>query len=403
MIKATIKLVLDGKPLSNGKHAVYIRILKNRKRKNISLGLYCKRDHFVNESFTKYHPSHQIENEMLLKFKSRAMQIIRELKVNQMDFTLDEFDRLFRDTKGNKEVTVVIFFDEIIDEMIRAGRISNAEAYKSTKNSLVKFRSSKIKFKNITSSFLEKYEVFLRENGNKNGGVAFKMRELRAIFNKARKRKIIPKEPYPFDDYKVSKLKSNASKRALSIEEFKKIRDVGLENHPHLIESHNYFMFSIYTRGMNFKDMMHLKWSDIQYNRIHYIRSKTKGKFNLEIIGNAQSILNYYKAQNRPTEYVFPILLSENLTPQQLHNRKQKILKRYNLRLKEIAELVGVKTRLTTYVARHSFATILKMSGTPIEKISEMMGHADVGITMSYLKEFSNEDLDIENRKFMDI
>jgi integrase len=154
---------------------------------------------------------------------------------------------------------------------------------------------------------------------------------------------------------------------------------------------------------MNFKDMMHLKWSDIQNNRIHYTRSKTKGKFNIEILDNAQKILDYYREQKRPTNYVFPILLSENLTPQQIDNRKQKVLRRYNLKLKEIAKLVNIDTRLSSYVARHSFATILKMSGTSIEKISEMMGHADVSITMSYLKEFSNEDLDLENRKFMDI
>jgi len=403
MIRATIKLVLDGKPMSNGKHAVYLRILKNRKRKAIGLGLYCKQDHFVNESFTKNHPSHQIENEMLLKFKSRALEIIREFKVKQIDFTLDEFDKTFRGLKKDQEINVINFFDEIINEMNRAGRISNAQAYLSTRNSIIKFRGKKIVFKDITSTFLEKYEVFLREYGNQNGGIAFKMRELRAVFNKARKRKVIPKEPYPFEEYKISKLKSSTSKRALSIEEFRKIRDVDLSNHPHLIEPHHYFMFSIYARGINFKDMMHLKWSDIQNNRIHYTRAKTKGRFNLEIIDKAQDILDYYKAQNRATNYVFPILLYENLTPMQVHYRKQKVLRRYNLRLKEVAKLASVETRLTSYIARHSFATILKMSGTPIEKISEMMGHADVSITMSYLKEFSNEDLDIENRKFMDI
>ena len=122
-----------------------------------------------------------------------------------------------------------------------------------------------------------------------------------------------------------------------------------------------------------------------------------------EIIENTRKILTYYKLQNRPTQYVFPILLHEKLTPEQIHYRKQKVLKTYNSRLKEIALLAGVEAKLTSYVARHSFATILKMKGTSIAKISEMMGHADVSVTMNYLKEFSNEDLDIENRKFLNI
>lgn len=78
-------------------------------------------------------------------------------------------------------------------------------------------------------------------------------------------------------------------------------------------------------------------------------------------------------------------------------------MRRYNTRLKEIAKTVGIDKKPTSYVARHSFATILKMVGTPIEKICEMMGHGDVSITIAYLKEFSNEDLDKENRKFLDL
>lgn len=403
MIKATIKMVLDGKTLSNGNYAVYLRILKDRKKKNISIGLQCQAKHFVNEMFTKQHSNYQLENEMILKLKSKALEIIREFQVKQIDFSLNEFEELFRGQKKEQEVNVIDFFNEIIDEMERAGRISNAKAYQSTRDSLIKFRGKKIKFREITSAFLEKFEVFLRENGNQNGGIAFKMKEFKALYNKARIRKLIPKEPYPFEDYNISKLKSNIPKRALTIDEFKKIRDVDLTNRPHLINAYNYFMFSIFTRGMNFKDLMLLKWSNIQNNRIYYTRSKTNGKFNIEIIENAERIVSFYRAQNRPTEYVFPILLHDKLTAKQIFYRKQKVLKAYNSGLKEIAKLAGVETKLTSYVARHSFATILKMQGTSVEKISEMMGHADVNITMSYLKEFSNEALDIENRKFIDL
>ncbi|WP_452219974.1 phage integrase SAM-like domain-containing protein [Lacinutrix salivirga] len=395
--------MLDGKPMANGKYAVYLRILKDRKRKKISLGLYCKKEHFINESFTKHHPSYQTENEMLLKLKARALEIIRSFKLNQQDFNLEEFEEEFRTTKRDKEVNVMDFFNEIIDETTRAGNIGTAQAYKDTRDSIIKYKGKGVKFSSVTPIFLEKYEVFLRERGSKGGGVAFKMRMFRALYNKARKRKTIPKEPYPFEDYKVSKLKSESRKIALSVEEYKLIKNLNVSEHPLLLEAHNYFMFSIYCRGMNFHDMVYLKWSDIQNNRIYYVRSKTKGKLNLEIIPPVKDILDYYKKQNRPTDYVFPILLSNDLTPQQIANRKHKVLRRYNSKLKEIASLVGINKKPTSYVARHSFATILKMVGTPIEKITEMMGHGDVSITIAYLKEFSNEDLDIENRKFIDL
>lgn len=404
MTNATVKIVLDSKPMSNSYHTVYLRIIKERKRKNLSLGLKCLKEDFENEQFTKKHKGYKVENELLTNFKSRASQIIRDFQLDNFNYSLEDFEIKFRGkNNAEKEINVIGFFNEIIDEMNRAGNISNANAYQSTRDSIIKFKGNKIKFRDITSTFLEKYEVFLRENGNQNGGISFKMRGLKALFNRARNRKLIPKEPYPFEDYKVSKLKSNVAKRALTIDEFKKFRDVDLDKHQYLIDAYNYFMFSIYTRGMNFKDMMSLKWSNIQNNRIHYTRSKTKGKFNIEIIKSAQEILTYYKLQNRPTQYVFPILLDEDLTPKQIHYRKQKVLKTYNSRLKEIAFVAEIDAKLTSYVARHSFATILKMIGTSIEKISEMMGHSDVSVTMNYLKEFSNEDLDIENRKFSDI
>src|SRR5690606_20499997 len=120
-----------------------------------------------------------------------------------------------------QRVKVINFFNEIISEMTRSGRISNAKAYNDTKDSLKKFNGKNFSFEDVTPTFLEKYEVFLRENGSKNGGIAFRMREFRSIFNKARKRKLIPKEPYPFEDYKISKLKTETNKIALTLEEYK--------------------------------------------------------------------------------------------------------------------------------------------------------------------------------------
>ena len=99
---------------------------------------------------------------MLLKFKSKAFETIRNFQINQTDFSLDEFEELFRGVKTNQQVKVFDFFDEIIDEMTRAGRIGNAKAYKDTRDSLLKFYPKKsLMFKDINVTFLEKYEVYL--------------------------------------------------------------------------------------------------------------------------------------------------------------------------------------------------------------------------------------------------
>ena len=399
MNEVNIKIVLGNNPLANGDYALYMRITKKKKKKEINIGIRCKKEHFVNGELVKAHSRHKAENELILRRKTRAFEIIRDFQLKNLDFTLSEFEEAFRDENKNSEICAVQFFDEIIEEMTRAGRVGNAQAYTEAKNAVVRFGGKKILFSKITPAFLEKFEVSMRERGNQNGGIAFKMRELRALFNKAIKRKLIPRELYPFEHYKISALKVQKKKRALSIEDFKKIKELDLSENPPLMEAKNYFLFSFYCRGINFADMMTLKWTDIVDNRICYTRSKTKGEFDIEVTDELQHFLDFYKNQNRDSGYVFPILLHNDLTPKQILERRHKVLARVNKKLKEVAKLAGVEKHLTFYVARHSFATILKQLGTSTDAISELMGHTDVLTTMTYLKEFDSSLLDQESRK----
>lgn len=406
MIKATIKIVLQERKFEEGDHPVVLRVVKNRKKKEISLGLRCFENQFENQEFTKNYPDHDIHNDLLLAHRSKARKIIREFQLEEHDFTLEEFEKKFRGERKNsntKTTKVIEFFDKIIAETIEVGRIETARAYKESKNALFKYAGSKITFNEITPLFLEKFERYLRENGNATGGVAFKMREIRTIYNKAISEKVASQELYPFREYKISKLKPESNKRALTSIEIKKIIDLDLSENPHLIDTYNYFLFSFFTRGMNFVDIMKLKWIYINNGRISYTRSKTKVPFDIEILEPVQNILDYYASKSNKTDYVFPILNRNDMTPMQIENRKKKVLQKTNKDLKEIAKLVGIKKRLTTYVARHSFATILKKKGSSVEKISELMGHSNVNVTMTYLKEFDSETLDMENRKLLDL
>lgn len=145
---------------------------------------------------------------------------------------------------------------------------------------------------------------------------------------------------------------------------------------------------------MNFADMAILKWSNISDGRIYYTRSKTKGNFQIKILPPVQEILNYYKRKRTQTDYVFPILLEKDMTFSHLENRKFKVLKKYNKRLKEIAALCEVDKPLSSYVARHSYANSLKQKGVSTDIISESMGHQNIAVTQAYLKELDNSLID---------
>ena len=392
-----VKVVLRKKKLSNGYFPVCLRITKNRKTKYFKTIFNATEDEWNSTAgkFNKRNGNYLQNNRLLIKFQDRALQILGDLKIKSDDFTLDDFEKAYRVSVNPVQSNVFAFWDEIIEEMAAAGRMGNARVNREAYKSIRKFhRSSKLVFKDITPTFLNKYEVHMRARGGTDGGIGVPMRALRALFNFAIERNVVKEDYYPFKIYKISKLKGKGLKKALSMEQVKKIFSLDLMQYPWLTNSRNFFVFSFYTRGMNFADMMKLEWKQIQDDKIYYTRSKTKGTFIIKIVPPVQDILNFYKEQKRDTKYVLPILLHDNLTHSQIANRKHKVLQRYNLQLKEIAEICGINKTLSSYVARHSFANCMKQKGVATDIISESLGHQNMAVTQAYLKELDSSVLD---------
>lgn len=396
---ATFKIILKNKIHSNGLYPIYLRVIKDRKSKLISTGYYCEKSQWnENKSeFRKGFPNYIQKNITLDKFQSRAEKIFNDAVSEGRDLTLNEFEELFFSFKNDKKVTVNDFWQNKIDNLVEAKQTGNARAYRDTKRSFFKFigENKIIFFKDITSQLLNKYEVFLRSNNGTDGGISVKMRTIRALYNSAIEEGLASKENYPFTAYKISKFKNSGNKRAINSGEIEKIKNLDCVKNPDVLDSRNYFIFSYYTRGMNFYDMMMLRWSNIEGDKIIYTRRKTKGNFSIKITPPVREILDYYKTTSKnKTQYVFPILLSEDLTPTQIEHRKDKVLKRFNKDLKKIAELCKIDSKITSYVARHSFATNLKQRGVSTDIISEAMGHQNVAITQAYLKELESSVID---------
>ena len=401
---ASINITLRSKPNKAEEYPVILRIVKERKSKIISLGMLCKRTDWDTKKnkFKRTYPNASQRNRVLLKLQEKALGIIDEFALDSIDFTLNQFEAKFRGRKSSK-TTVSEFWIEKIADLNKAGRTGNARAYKDVYNSFFKFHKNKnLVFREITPTLLDKYETYLRGNKNTDGGIGVKMREIRALFNDAIKKGVVDEKYYPFKVYKVSKLKGKGIKKALTRDEMKLMESFDTSNYPHLIDAKNYMVFCYYMGGMNFVDMMKLRWDNIQRDRILYIRSKTKGRFSVKMLEPVKEVIAYYKNQNRCTDYVFPLLLKENLTPIQVENRKHKTLSRFNRELKEIAEIQGVKQNVTSYVIRHSFATNLKFAGISTDLIGESMGHADVSITQAYLKEFKDDIIDDAMAKLLE-
>ncbi|WP_298506923.1 site-specific integrase [uncultured Maribacter sp.] len=395
---ASIKTILRKKSLANGHFPVCLRVTKDRRTKYFKTLFSIPENEWdlKGGQFNKRNANYIQNNRLLNKILDRALKIYGNLEIETEDFTLEDFEKHFRvDSNPARQKEVFSFWKEIIDEMNEAGRTGNAKVNSEALNSVKLFhQKERLSFKEITPTFLIKYEVFLRSRGGTDGGIGVRMRSIRALFNFAIQRNITKEGYYPFRTYKLSKLKGKAIKKALTMDEVTKITHINLEDYPTLINAQNYFIFSFYTRGMNFADMIKLRWKDVSYDRIHYTRSKTKGNFSIKILEPVQKILDYYKDINPHTSYVFPVLFREDYTPTQLENRKHKMLVRYNQDLKKIAAMCQINKPMSSYVARHSFANCLKQKGVATDIISESMGHKNLTVTQSYLKELESRVID---------
>lgn len=394
---SSIKIVLRKKSLVEGTYPVFLRITKDRKTKYFNTIFKSSEREWDAQAgcFTKNKANYIQNNRLLLKIKERALKVYADLEMEKEYFDLEDFSKRFRVDSNPASDYVFPFWEEIISEMKLAGRMGNAHMYEETMKSVKQFcASEKLKFQDITNAFLNKYEAWLRSRGGTGGGISIKQRTIRALYNKAIERDLIKEINHPFKTYKISKLKGQGIKKALDFDQVTKIINFDASKYPHLADARNYFVFSFYTRGMNFMDMMILKWEDIDMTTISYVRNKTKGRFVITILPPVQDILDYYKQYALPTQYVFPILLKDGLTPLQIDHRKKKTLAQYNRELKEIARICDIDKPLSSYVARHSFANCLRQKGVATDVIGESLGHKDLNTTRVYLKDLGSTVLD---------
>ena len=382
------------KTLSNGENPLMLQVSKGGKRKYQSLGISINPKYW---DFTRNKPKPNCPNKeyiqkIILDKQRELQQRMLELNSEQKEYTTTT---LLNNGNTKFELkTVSMFYKELIEQYTRGDKCGNRLIYKGSFNSLKVFTNGKldIPFNEIDIAWLNKYEKWLRSKGNRETTISLLFRTLRSAYNKAIKAKCARKSDYPFDDYKINKFDTTTQKRAIAKTDVLKftteVQPIGKQQYMEL--SKDIFVFSYLCGGINFTDIANLTNENIQNGRLHYIRQKTKKLIKIGIPQEAMQIIEKYSKESKG--YLFPILDSKiHKTALQKQNRIHKILGKVN---KNLAAQLGVEANLTTYVARHSFASVLKKSGVNIALISEALGHSDLATTQIYLDSFDNEQVD---------
>ena len=397
-MNATINVVCyKWKILANGEYPLMLRICKDGKKKYQSLGISVLPRYW---DFTRNKPKPNCPNKeyiqkIILDKQTELQQRMLEFNSEQKEYTTTT---LLNDENKRFELkTVCQFYQELIEQCKNNNKCGNRLIYKGSYNSLKVFTKNQldIPFSAIDISWLNKYEKWLRSKGNKETTMSLMFRTLRSAYNKAIKAKCARKSDYPFDEYKINKFDTKTQKRAIAKTEVlkftKEVDNIGKRQYVQL--SKDIFIFSYLCGGINFTDIANLTKVNITNGRIHYIRQKTGKLIKLGISEEAMQIIKKYESESKG--YLFPILNANiHKTPLQKQNRIHKMLGKINKNLKLIAAQLNVDANMTTYVARHSFASVLKKSGVSIALISEALGHSDLSTTQVYLDSFDNEQID---------
>jgi integrase len=401
---ATVSVILyKSKTLSNGEHPIMLRVCKNGRRKYVSLGISCptllwneKKD-----KPKKNHPEHLLIESII----DQKIKLYRNAELEaKNDGKIKSSSELVRAIENrNTNSSVLDFFKDTINKLQSTHQIGNANVYINTKNSFKNFtKSNDYTFAEVDYSLLTKYENWMRSKNVSESTLSIHFRTLRALYNLAIKENVVQEKYYPFKTFKVTKFVAQPNRRAIKKEDVRKIEKLKLNPHTDIYEARQIFLFIYYGQGINFIDLAKLKWSNKQEDRIFYNRSKTGKNLHFILLDPLKDILNYWYPISGldKTNYIFPILDKQrHISPTQVLNRIHKKISQTNTLLKEIGIGAGITIPLTTYVARHTFATTLKQQGISTAIISEAMGHKSENITQGYLKSFENSTIDDAVRK----
>ena len=403
-----ISVVIDKRRAKkNGKYPVKLRVFTNEPRKQV---LYPTKFEFDEHEFNvirdgKKLTKEQKESKLLLN----AIEAKAEEEANKLEyFTFEAFEKALFNKHGRNSNNLISYYENAIEQYKLNRQIGTASNYEYSLKSLTDFHNNQnLNFSDITVQWLNDFENYLISKGKSLTTVGMYLRPLRAIFNNAIADKRIKPEQYPFGKRKYTIPAPKGIKKALSKEQLKSLFHTE-PNTPEQKRAKAFWFFSYSCNGMNFKDIANLKYKDIDGDIITFRRAKTantnKKQAPVIVYLNdfSKSVINEYgNPKSNPETYVFPILNS-SMNYEEQHNKLKLFIRSINQGFEKFAPLAGINEKVSTYWARHSFATNAIRSGASLEFVSEALSHSNLKTTIGYFAGFEDEKKREISKSLMD-
>lgn len=396
----SVRLMLNkGRRLNSGSYPLVFQVIHNRRKKLLYSGYHIKEEAFdkqeekiiasgADSAFSVADIAKM--NRELRKIRSTIHTRIRHLKQTRVFYTVEDILTPCVHKNVKQQFYLLRYIDAQIERKKELKKDGMAAAYKSTRSSLAKFlNNSDIRIPTIDLRFVRRYEDFLYSTGVTSNTISYYLRNFRILYNQAIVDGCHSHNEYPF--VKAQTRPEKTVKRALTRENLQSLANLMLEDASELEFSRDLYLFSFYAQGMAFVDIVLLKKSSICNGILSYSRHKSKQLIRIAVTPQMQEIMDKYKAAG---EYIFPILDKQDSSEYKLYRLA---LGRINRHLRRIAAMANIKVPLTTYTARHTWATLARDYGAPVSVISAGLGHTSEEMTRIYLKEFDVSLLDKVN------
>ena len=400
---ASVKVKFRPSTIGGKEGTIYYQVIHNRVIRQIytDYKLFASEWQSHSEAVILYRvPNKQERNNHLLSISSRIRW--DKDRLNKIIHTLSQSDRFVTDDivvrfrGGRQEQSFNDYICQQIARLKRLGKIRTSETYMAALRSFSGFMNDKeVLFDLINANLIAEYEAYLKGRGNSPNTVSFYMRILKAVYNHAVEDGLT-EQRYPFKSVYTGVEKT--MKRALSLNDIRRIKGLDLSLKPNLDYACDMFLFCFYTRGMSFIDMAYLRKKDLLNGTLSYRRRKTGQQLFIKWEKCMQEIVDKYPINE--TEYLLPIITKHDEDYRKQYTNE---LHRVNHLLKKIGKLLDLPIPLTMYVGRHSWASIAKSRNVPVSVISEGMGHDSENTTQIYLASLDTSVVDKANKKILDL
>ena len=272
-----------------------------------------------------------------------------------------------------------------------------AKNYRTAIRSFSRFTGSPaLSLADITADRMASYVQWLRQQGVSLNTTVCYVKALRAIYNKVL-RQCHAVDTRPFERLYTGQVRTE--KRSVPDADISRLRGLPLRQDSPLALARDIFLFCLYAQGMPFVDAAHLRRSHISGGMIAYERHKTGQLITIKLEPCMQDIIDRYTSGHETDGYVFPILTTTN--PSQAYRQYQTQLRTYNRHLHRLQKMINTDSNLTSYVVRHTWASVAYDSNVDLAVISSALGHTNPGTTRIYIRDIDNRRLAEANHKVL--